>query len=71
MLPIPGRDMFTIEPAAFLASDRPALQKELLTTHLDELGYTRAELCELLDIGEIELDEMLETKPTVQLRIVK
>lgn len=55
----------------FLASDRPALQKELLTTHLDELGYTRAELCELLDIGEIELDEMLETKPTVQLRIVK
>ena len=55
----------------FLEADRPALEKELLETHLQDLGYSRTDVCELLDIEESDLDELLETKPTPQLRIVQ
>jgi Zn-dependent peptidase ImmA (M78 family)/transcriptional regulator with XRE-family HTH domain len=54
----------------FLADETPALEQELIQTHLDELGYTREDICTLLDIGETDLDEILGTKPQVGLRIV-
>lgn len=55
----------------FLADECPSLEKEMLQTHLEELGYSRLELCSLLDIEEIELDEMLGNVPQHKFKIVE
>jgi Zn-dependent peptidase ImmA (M78 family) len=55
----------------FLADEVPSLEKEMLQTHLEELGYSRQDLCALLDTTESELDETLGNKPKHTLRIVE
>ena len=55
----------------FLADECPALEKELIQTHLDDLGYSRQDVCTLLDLDEPELDEILGTKKPLNLRIVE
>jgi len=55
----------------FLANEYPSLEKEMIQTHLDDLGYSREEVCKLLDIDELELAEILENQQPIKLTIVE
>jgi Zn-dependent peptidase ImmA (M78 family) len=43
----------------FMPPEEPSRERELVRKHLNELGFTRAGVLELLDLSQSELDEIL------------